>query len=80
MSVLNQAHEILESDFFLPDQFLILSLSRADEGMWLLNEPPTAQLKQKYNFLLTPEWLEHAQKSAVRFNSGRIRKFVSLKD
>jgi Peptidase S46 len=61
--------------FFI--SFFFCILSRADEGMWLLNDPPTSQLKQKYNFALTSEWLEHAQKSAVRFNSGGSGSFVS---
>src|ERR1700745_3755606 len=42
----------------------------ADEGMWLFNEPPLKQLKEKYQFEPTPQWLEHLQKASVRFNSG----------
>jgi hypothetical protein len=42
----------------------------ADEGMWLFNNPPLQQLKEKYQFEPTPQWLEHLQKSSVRFNSG----------
>jgi len=42
----------------------------ADEGMWLFNSPPRKQLKEKYQFEPTPQWLEHLQKSSVRFNSG----------
>src|SRR5258708_22171036 len=42
----------------------------ADEGMWLFNNPPLKQLKEKYHFEPTPQWLEHLQKSSVRFNSG----------
>jgi hypothetical protein len=49
----------------------------ADEGMWLLNEPPRDLLKQKYKFDLTDAWLEHAQKASVRFNSGGSGSFVS---
>lgn len=45
--------------------------------MWLLNEPPIGLVKQKYGFALTPDWLQHAQKSAVRFNSGGSGSFVS---
>src|SRR4051794_33902193 len=43
---------------------------QADEGMWLLNDPPRALLKKKYDFDLTDTWLEHAQKSSIRFNNG----------
>jgi Peptidase S46 len=50
---------------------------RADEGMWLLNNPPRDLLKRKYDFDLTAEWLEHAQKASVRFNNGGSGGFVS---
>jgi hypothetical protein len=49
----------------------------ADEGMWLFNAPPLKQLKEKYQFEPTPQWLEHLQKSSVRFNSGGSGSFVS---
>jgi hypothetical protein len=51
--------------------------TQADEGMWLFNNPPQAQLKAKYGFDVTPEWLDHVQKSSVRFNSGGSGSFVS---
>src|SRR5207248_7966436 len=54
-----------------------LSSARADEGMWLLNNPPLKQLKEKYNFEPTAQWLEHLQKSSVRFNSGGSGSFIS---
>src|SRR6266513_5089665 len=49
----------------------------ADEGMWLFNSPPLKQLKEKYQFEPTPQWLEHLQKSSVRFNSGGSGSFIS---
>jgi hypothetical protein len=49
----------------------------ADEGMWLFNNPPLKQLKEKYQFEPTPQWLEHLQKSSARFNSGGSGSFVS---
>src|SRR5438128_7339639 len=48
-----------------------------DEGMWLFNNPPLKQFKEKYQFEATPQWLEHLQKSSVRFNSGGSGSFVS---
>jgi hypothetical protein len=57
--------------------FFALNPTRADEGMWLLNAPPTQTLKERYGFEPTPAWLEHVQKSAVRFNSGGSGSFVS---
>src|SRR5206468_6313611 len=50
----------------------------ADEGMWPFNAPPLKQLKEKYQFEPTSQWLEHLQKSSVRFNSGGSGSFVSL--
>src|SRR5438477_6028572 len=50
---------------------------RADEGMWLFNNPPLKQFKEKYQFEPTPQWLDHLQKSSVRFNSGGSGSFVS---
>lgn len=49
----------------------------ADEGMWLFNNPPRKLLQSKYHFDPTDQWLEHLQKSAVRFNSGGSGSFVS---
>src|SRR5216110_2016735 len=49
----------------------------ADEGMWLFNSPPLKQLKEKYQFEPTQQWLEHLQKASVRFNSGGSGSFVS---
>ena len=49
----------------------------ADEGMWLFNAPPLKQLKEKYQFEPTQQWLEHLQKASVRFNSGGSGSFIS---
>ncbi len=53
------------------------SAIQADEGMWLFTNPPRKQLKEKYGFEPTDAWLEHVQKSSVRFNSGGSGSFVS---
>jgi len=50
---------------------------QADEGMWLFNDPPRKLLKEHYNFDATDTWLEHVQKSSVRFNSGGSGSFLS---
>ena len=49
----------------------------SDEGMWLYNDPPRQLLKEKYNFEPADTWLEHLQKSSVRFNSGGSGSYVS---
>jgi len=51
--------------------------ARCDEGMWLLDDPPRELLKAKYDFHLTPEWLEHARLASIRFNNGGSGSFVS---
>src|SRR6202158_5760143 len=55
----------------------LAGIAAADEGMWLFNVPPTAQLKSKYGFDLTKAWLQHTQLSSVRFNNGGSGSFVS---
>ena len=50
---------------------------RADEGMWLFNDPPRALLKKRHDFTITDAWLQHVQNSSVRFNSGGSGSFVS---
>jgi hypothetical protein len=55
-----------------------LALSaQSDEGMWLLNDPPRKQLKDKYGFDLTDAWLAKAMHGSVRFNNGGSGGFVS---
>ncbi len=56
--------------------FLVLT-ARADEGMWIYNQLPKAQLKAKYGFEPTDAWAEHLMKSSVRFNSGGSGSFIS---
>ena len=54
-----------------------ISSSLADEGMWLFNNPPLKQLKEKYQFEPTPQWLEHLQKSSVRLTRAEaVVRFV----
>lgn len=55
----------------------LIGTARGDEGMWLFNAPPRQYLKEKYGFEPTDKWLEHVQKSSVRFNSGGSGSFVS---
>ena len=55
----------------------LVHVARADEGMWLLNNPPVSKLKADYQFEPTKSWLEHLQKSAVRFSTGGSGSVVS---
>ena len=51
--------------------------SRADEGMWLFNQPPREMLRERYRFDVTEEWLDHLRKASIRFNSGGSGSFIS---
>jgi hypothetical protein len=53
------------------------AFARADEGMWLFNNPPTKIFKEKYNFTPDKAWYEKVQRSAVRINHGGSGSFVS---
>jgi hypothetical protein len=48
-----------------------------DEGMWTFNNVPRDDIKQKYGFEVTDEWLHKVQLASVRFNNGGSGSFVS---
>jgi len=45
---------------------LVVVPTGADEGMWLLGNLPKDYLKQRYDFDVTDQWVEHVQKSSAR--------------
>lgn len=49
----------------------------ADEGMWTFNNVPRAEIKKKYGFEVTDEWLNKVRSASVRFNNGGSGSFVS---
>ncbi|HEX6730455.1 MAG TPA: S46 family peptidase [Pyrinomonadaceae bacterium] len=49
----------------------------ADEGMWTFNNVPRAEIKKRYGFDVTDEWLKKVQLASVRFNNGGSGSFVS---
>jgi len=56
---------------------LVAPAARADEGMWTFDNPPLAQLKQRYGFEPGREWLDHLRLASVRFMDGGSGSFVS---
>ena len=52
------------------------STLRADEGMWTLDNLPLDQLRERYRFTPTQEWLDHLRLSSVRVG-GASGSFVS---
>src|SRR2546423_12428678 len=51
--------------------------ARADEGMWPFNNLPREEIKRKYGFEVTDDWLKKVQLASVRFNNGGSGSFVS---
>lgn len=49
---------------------LPFSTVSADEGMWLFENSPKKQILEKYGFELKGDFLEHLQKSSIRFPGG----------
>lgn len=49
----------------------------ADEGMWPFNRLPKAELKRKYDFEPSAEWVRHLQRSSARLSNGCSASFVS---
>jgi len=49
----------------------------ADEGVWTFDNPPCRQLKERYDFTLTSEWLEHVRFASLRSNDGGSGSLIS---
>src|SRR6266542_2013337 len=52
-------------------------VSAVDEGMWPFNIVPRSDIKRKYGFEVTDDWLKKVQLASVRFNNGGSGSFVS---
>lgn len=63
--------------FGVPLTLFIVPSGQAEEGFWLFNAPPLKQLQEKYHFAPDAAWLEHLQKSSVRFVGEGTGSFVS---
>jgi hypothetical protein len=57
--------------------FLVVVPAAADEGMWTYDNPPLKQLKERYGFEPTKEWLDRVRLASVRFMDGGSGSFVS---
>jgi hypothetical protein len=68
---------IRQASATLLSAFLLSPALFADEGMWTFDNPPLKQLKEKYNFTPTQQWLDHLRLSCVRLNDGGSGSFVS---
>ena len=50
--------------------FQTIPVAALDEGMWTFNNVPRTDIKQKYGFDVTDEWLKKVQLASVRFPGG----------
>ncbi len=50
--------------------FQTILVHAVDEGMWTFNNVPKVDIKQKYGFDVTDEWLRKVQLASVRFPNG----------
>ena len=76
MSANNQVKRSIRSHLWLVALAVGLPAgSRADEGMWLFNQPPRTISGERRQFTPTDAWLEHLQKASVRI--GASGSFVS---
>ena len=57
--------------------FQSIPVSALDEGMWTFNNVPRGDIKKKYGFEVTDDWLKKVQLASVRFNNGGSGSFVS---
>ncbi|MDG6094706.1 S46 family peptidase [Acetobacter sp. AN02] len=51
--------------------------ARADEGMWTMDNLPLSQMKSRYGFSPSPEWIEKVTKASARLALGCSASFVS---
>lgn len=56
---------------------LVTGIVHADEGMWTFDNFPAAQVKQKYGFAPTQQWLDHVKQASARLAAGCSASFVS---
>ncbi len=56
---------------------LLPATARADEGMWTLDNFPSAEVEKLYGFKPGQQWLERARLSSVRLAQGCSASFVS---
>src|SRR6266508_2481370 len=57
--------------------FQTIPVAALDEGMWTFNNVPREDIKRKYGFEVTDDWLRKVQLASVRFNNGGSGSFVS---
>ena len=67
----------MERLLVLVSVLLLATPAMADEGMWLFNDFPSAEVERLYGFSPSKKWLEGVQKASVRLAGGCSGSFVS---
>jgi hypothetical protein len=57
--------------------FVFSLLVGADEGIWLFDHFPRAQVQKAYGFTVSDDFLRHLERASVRFNNGGSGSIVS---
>jgi len=52
-------------------------MALAEEGMWTYDNLPLQQMKERYGFEPTQEWLDHLRLSSIRIGDGGSGSFIS---
>lgn len=63
--------------FFIGISFLVAQPLLADEGMWTLDNFPSATVNEKYNAHVDQDWLDQVRLSTTRLEGGCTGSFVS---
>ena len=70
-------HNLLAGASVLAASAAVATGAWADEGMWTFDNFPAAKVKSAYGVDITPAWLAHVQRSAVRLAGGCSASVVS---
>ena len=57
--------------------FVFSVLVAADEGMWLFDQFPKAEVAKTYGFTVSDDFLRHIERASVRFNNGGSGSIVT---
>ncbi|WP_283150785.1 S46 family peptidase [Silvimonas soli] len=57
--------------------FLLPTLGFAAEGMWTLDNLPTARIQQQYDFIPKQDWIDKVMHASVRIAGGCSASFIS---
>ena len=63
-------HRVVPIACALSAALAIHGIARADEGVWTFDNPPATELRSKYGFTPSVDWLDALRLSSVRLGGG----------